>query len=455
AIGWSLTEAGPFNQLCANFVLMASVTTILFNANPLMRFDGYYMLSDAMEIPNLYASGQQYLRNAARRWLMGLPSLLPPWPKRSARLIKVYAVASLGWRIFICTVLIVTAAALFQGAGIVLAVLGVVAWVAVPAGRFFLFVFQGDNLRWGQRGRLAITTLALTASLVGLLSLCPWPFACRAPAYVEYAPLTVLRAASDGFVRKVHVQDGQHVAAGDILVSLENKDLQIAVADLDLAIEKARLQSFVHQNRHELAAYQSTRKKIKSLRQQKAEREAQVRQLTIRAPAAGTVVRRQLDRLLGTYLQQGDEILSIGNGQQKEVRLSVAQEDVDLFQAAVGKAVRIRVPGNDTILAPLTSLEPRATRQPPHVSLCATHGGPLVVQHKEPATEDDTHGDTVELFAPRFKGTVTLGTEQGVQLFSGQRAIVQLTDRHTSIGGHLYRSFQQWLTRKIDAARRG
>ncbi|MDH3716607.1 MAG: HlyD family efflux transporter periplasmic adaptor subunit [Planctomycetota bacterium] len=455
AIGWSLTETGPLNQLFANFVLMASVTTILFNANPLMRFDGYYILSDSLEIPNLYASGQQYMRYAGRRWLMGLNSVLPPWPTRAARFIKIYAVTSFGWRIFICTALVVTAATLFHGAGIVIAVLGLVAWVAVPGYRFIKFVFTGDNLRWGQRGRLAVTTLALTAAVVGVFWLCPWPFASRAPAYVEYDPLTVVRAASTGFVREVHVQNGQTVTAGDVLVVLENEDLQVQLEGLKLSIEKSRLKSNGYQTRHEMAAYQSEQKQIESLLQQKAEREVQVQQLTVRAPTAGTVVRRRLDMLLGTYLKQGDEIVSIGNDQQKEVRLSVAQEDVEFFQSAVGQPVRVRVAGGEKMLAQLTKLEPRATRQPPHLSLCASNGGSLVVQHKEQSSQNNAAGETVELIAPRFNGTVTLEAGQGAQLFSGQRAMVQLTDRSESVGGHLYRSFQHWLKQKIDAASRG
>ena len=67
AILWSRTAPGIVNQCCHHVVIMASLTTILFNANPLMRFDGYYILTDLLEIPNLYSRGARYVQGLARR----------------------------------------------------------------------------------------------------------------------------------------------------------------------------------------------------------------------------------------------------------------------------------------------------------------------------------------------------------------------------------------------------
>jgi putative peptide zinc metalloprotease protein len=291
----------------------------------------------------------------------------------------------------------------------------------------------------------------LAAGIVFLFGVCPWPLAKRAPALVQYAPLTIVRAGSAGFVREVIAEDGQSVAEGDLLLVLENEQLEIELKELDVSVEQSRLKSLGHRNRHEMAAYQAEQKKIEGLLKQRAELQAQVEQLAVRAPSDGTVMRRQLDALLGTYLNEGDEILAIGNDDQKEIRLSVAQEDVDSFQCSLDEPVLIHV-GSDRLLARLTRITPRATLQPPDVSLCATHGGPLVVRQNSPdAKTDSSENETVELVEPRFTGTIALDGHQSRQLRAGGRGVVHLTDRDESVGGHLVRSFQRWLRRRLAA----
>ncbi|MDH3717280.1 MAG: hypothetical protein OES79_04080, partial [Planctomycetota bacterium] len=123
AILWTVTGPGLFNDICFNLLLMASLTTLAFNANPLMRFDGYYILSDLLEIPNLYGDGQQYVRYLGRRYLMGVRTESPLEFELRDLFVRVYGVASLFWRIFICAVMVMAAATLFHGIGLILALL--------------------------------------------------------------------------------------------------------------------------------------------------------------------------------------------------------------------------------------------------------------------------------------------------------------------------------------------
>ena len=118
---WSHTGQGVVNHVCLNVAIMASVTTLLFNANPLMRFDGYYVLADWLEIPNLHARGQQWLTQSARRYLLGMNAQHAAWTRGSGLVIRVYALAAFAWRIVVCAGLVMFAATMFHGAGIVLA----------------------------------------------------------------------------------------------------------------------------------------------------------------------------------------------------------------------------------------------------------------------------------------------------------------------------------------------
>ncbi len=125
---WSTTGPGLVNHVCFNVAIMASATSLIFNVNPLMRFDGYYLLSDWLEIPNLYSVGQSYLRYLGRKYLLGATASAPSWSAGRGVFIPLYALATLVWRIVVCASLIVAATTWYHGAGMVLAVAAIVAW---------------------------------------------------------------------------------------------------------------------------------------------------------------------------------------------------------------------------------------------------------------------------------------------------------------------------------------
>ena len=129
---WIHTDSPVVRQQSYNVMITASFITLIFNANPLMRFDGYYMLSDLLELPNLYGMGQQYTRYLGRRYLMGVKAKMPAWPLRKALIVRVYGLAALLWRLVVCVSIFCAAATLFKGAGIVLAAAGLVLWVGSP-----------------------------------------------------------------------------------------------------------------------------------------------------------------------------------------------------------------------------------------------------------------------------------------------------------------------------------
>ena len=97
---WWNSHPGVFNQLCLDVMFVSSVSTILFNANPLLRYDGYYILSDVLEIPNLRQKANTILSRLASKWCLGIKQPEDPFlPQRKLGLFAFYAVASslYGW----------------------------------------------------------------------------------------------------------------------------------------------------------------------------------------------------------------------------------------------------------------------------------------------------------------------------------------------------------------------
>ncbi len=135
ALIWSVSSPGAVSDLCFNVLFMAAVSTLLFNANPLMRFDGYYMLSDLVGLPNLASLGRTAVTDLARHGLLGVPSRGLPLTARAHFFVTAYGLAAWCWSLLVAAGLIMGAALLFHGAGIVLAAAGVVLWWGLPLGR--------------------------------------------------------------------------------------------------------------------------------------------------------------------------------------------------------------------------------------------------------------------------------------------------------------------------------
>lgn len=440
-------------QHARNVMVAATVTTLLFNANPLMRFDGYYILADVLEIPNLYPLGQEYVRYLGRRYLLGVPAVLPRWPWRTALIIKTYAVASCGWRLLVTVGLILVAEAMFYGAGIVLAVIGAIAWFGLPALRLASYLFKDHGREPPRLGRLALVAGGGGLAILLTLQLAPWPLAVEAPAVVAFAPLTTLRAASPGFVHRLHVAPGDIVQAGQVLILLSNPRLEAELAELELAVQQSELRSRVYRQQEQIAAAQAEDEARHALEVKRRERSNQVAELTIRSPVDGQVLQADLQSLTGTYVAEGTELLSIGDEQQKELVLSVAQADGELFASQRGKPVDVWLHATPAarLAASLEKISPRATTVLARPALGAMAGGPLPVR---PRRDRQTGTEEAwELVEPRLSGAVPLPPERAQLVRAGQRATVKLRIRRGNLGEGLYQIWESWLRGRLASSR--
>ncbi|MDA1050019.1 MAG: HlyD family efflux transporter periplasmic adaptor subunit [Planctomycetota bacterium] len=441
---WSHTSDGVLNQLCVNIIVMATATTVLFNANPLMRFDGYYMLADWLEIPNLYSRGQQFTTFLFRRRVLGehLAGSSLPSHATASRVVKAYGLVAWFWRITVCLSLICAASVLFHGAGIVLAVFAAISWFLAPAGKILARLLMREN--WPQLRRLTVVTAAVAGGATLLFAFTPAPFPRRSPGVIEYKPITVVRSGSAGFVREILVSPGESVEAGDVIAKLENPILLDELRSVELAIKESDLRSRLRRQRGEMAAYQAEQDKLVALKAQFDAKAKQVDGLVVRAPATGQVVGRSLPLLLDSYLQEGDELCRVGKESEKEVQLSIHQDDVQAFQARIGSSVAIRG-ATGVIHADLTSITPRATDQPTHPALCSSHGGPLPVR----ADHNKNSPEGIRLLEPRFVGHVTLPADESEQLRAGQLCTISIRSPNDTIGHVLAGQVHDWFASKL------
>lgn len=444
AIVWGWTINPWLEMTCRNIIFMAGLSTVLFNLNCLMRFDGYYMLADWLNIQNLYQAGQRYVRHLAKRHVLNMPSNPPRVEPRLVKFVVLYGFAAIVWRVCFCIGILIAAAHFFHGAGLLMAVLSGVVWFGLPVLRLGVFLWKGHGDQQPDRARVAVVSV-LAVAIVGTVLALPWPSSRRAHGVVDFLDMHTLRADSPGFIKRIRVQPGQSVEWGQVLMEIANPNLRRELADLELQIQLQTIRQRILLQSDEKALYLAANRKLESLREQRDQLQQRVHDLHVRAPVSGEIIAADLSWLQGSYVRIGQELISVGAPDAKAVRIVVGQQDANVFRAHVGESVRLGVHGSSrsSELARLDGLRPRATRRLPHPVLSATMGGPLTVQKKGTGARN-----TTELVEPCFEGLVTLPQQVAHALRSGQRCVVALRGAHQSVGRQLWASFREFVTRK-------
>lgn len=445
---WTRVDSLVMKHVLYNVIVMASVSTILFNANPLMKFDGYYILSDLLQQPNLYTQSSEAIQQLSARWIWGQSTSAPATRGRNRGVLLVYGIAAIVWRLLICFSMLIAASVLFHGAGVALVIAGAIAWFGLPLvkfGRMLIRLLQQQPARL-VRGVL-VSSVLLGAAGLFLFGL-PAPFQTVAPGVVQLQDGRQVRTEVDGFIETVHVEAGQKVRRGDVLLTLRNDEIVNQVVDLELQIrqETIRRQSAMMELRSGDATVAMGN--LRSLRQRLAQAKRRQQGLTIVAPTSGIVIERELATRLDTFVREGDELLVVDDGRSRRIWISLAEEDIETAGRLGNAMVPVRIGTRPVTAGIVERVIPRASRKLPAPSLAATEGGPLAVRKSNRGEEAEAE---MELTDHRFMAVIRLPENQLLPL--GERGYATLGSRDESLGRHLFRAGREWLERQLEMAR--
>jgi len=417
-----------------------------------MRFDGYFILSDLLNIPNLYTKGTKWFGDRLKSCFFGTPKTPGICGHDERMYVAAYGSLAFFWKISISVGLVIASSVLFHGAGIVLAGLGVVLWFGMPLFQQYKQLFGESAKQSINRSRTAFSCGLSLILLVGLFTFFRAPSIKSAPAIVQFGDETIVRAGADGFIREILVKDGQAVRAGDSMVVMSNPQLTLEVDRLLYEANEAKIQSRIHQQKQETSLAQSQQQKYVSLMDQAMEKQKQADALIVRADFDGFVFQRGLSNSFDSFSKRGDPLLTLAKRDQKEVVISVDQKDLESLRTNEGLPVRVLVPGMEMFESKLDKIEPTASSKPSHISLCAHVSGPLPV--KQAAANDSSGGeaDAMELLSPRLTATLELDKELSTQLHSGQIGRAFFKARSQSLGSYLFLAASDWLEKQFEQA---
>ncbi len=370
---WWFTEPGMLHYLCLNIMFISSVSTILFNANPLLRYDGYYILSDLVEIPNLRQKATSILGHKMGKWFLGLePPEDPFLPERNQAFFALYTVAAVIYRWFIMASILFFLYKVFEPYGLKILGQGIAAMaiyglVVQPFVKLYKFFAVPGRIHKVKKPRM-YATLAGLAALVAAFLYVPLPHAVFCPVEIQVRDAANVFVTVPGTLEEIKVRPGDVVAEGAELAVLSSVDLEqeIARQQGQLDVSKARLNNLKYRSSSDPrvdSEIPQTKEYCKAVEAKLQEIKDKRDRLVLQAPKAGMIVpppsnpeKESADdqlagwsgtplmrRNIGAFLQAKPAVLfcQIGDRTKMEATLVLDQSEVDFV--AKGQQVEIKL----------------------------------------------------------------------------------------------------------------
>ena len=440
-IAWVSLEPGPARAAALDIMILCGFSTVLFNANPLLRFDGYYVLSDLIGIPNLDTRARKYLTTLTRRVLLGMPGQ-PDTAESSgerAWLIAFGVLSAIYRMVMVITIGLIVAAKFFVF-GAALAIASAVQTLVLPvlgAARFVLF---GRELRTG-RARAVLGAGAGLATLAALLFVLPIPHTLVVPGVVWVPSEAIVRAGADGFVTAIETPPGSDVEPGMHLIRLQDPvaaaQLEVLAAEtgvqharFDAAnlIDRVQAKLVAEQLARAAAAYSLARSRYDGLESV--------------AESRGRFVVPNAATLPGRFVRKGEVLGYVLPGDGIDVRAIVSQADLDQIRGrAPTIEVRLAEEVGEVLPGRLVREVPSSMDRAPAAALSPEGGGPMLTDPTSPNHERPLdRWYEFDIAVPEGRSTQRIG----------EHAMVRFDLGGKPIGWRLIRGARQMLLRSLD-----
>ncbi len=465
---WWFSEPGlTINQVALSMMFVCSVSTLLFNGNPLLRFDGYYILADILEIPNLRQKATEVLRRKLVDVCLGLEQAEDPFlPKRGQFWFMLYTVSAVVYRWVVLASILFFLNSVLEPYGLkiigqAIAMASIVGLVIQPSIQLYRFFHIPGRMHQVKKPRL-IATLSVLGAVLALVVFLPLPFHIRCALEIQARDAESVFVDTPGRLTQIIAKPGQRVEPGEPIVRLEDDALRLTLSELEGQVKEyeTQLQTYRRLKRldPEVAGQiESTEKLLDSTRKQYLEKKSDEKRLEIRAPVAGLIIPPPprdgsggadgmlpewsgsllMDKNLGARLKESDLVCQVGDPKKMEVVLFVEQADIELVHEGQDVEVKLDAYPYKRYQSQIEEIARRDVKYSP-ASLSNQAGGDL-------ATQTDPETGAQKLVHASYQARAPLDDSQGV-LVSGMRGSAKIHPGWKPLGWRFWR----WMTRTFN-----
>ncbi len=436
---WLTAEPGLVRALAFNVMLIGGVSTLLFNGNPLLRFDGYFVLADLIEIPNLGQRSNRYVWYLFKRAFGVKGAKSPVTAPGEAKWLFTYSIAAFLYRVFISFAIALFVATQFFFVGVILAIWALSATFVVPVIKGARYLLTGVELR-ATRGRAIALTTVVLGGLGAAIFLVPLPWATTVHGVVWLEPRAQLRLQTAGFVAEAVVAD-MPVTPGTVLLRAEDPGLDSRLELQRLELQEAELRlAAVDLGDRVQGRILSERADL--LRDRIAETEARRARLTVDAPIAGHAVLPGAKDLPGRRLERGALVGYILSDAPLRLRVAVSEGRADLVRNRTRNVtVRLLSDVMTEIPGRVAGEVPQSQNVLPSAALAREGGGDVVLN---PAASQP-----LTALRPVFLFDVSLESDHTAQRV-GERALVRFDHGSAPLSMRLERLLRSVFLRQFD-----
>lgn len=460
---WTRGSDSMLNQLCLSTMFVCSVSTLMFNGNPLLRFDGYYILMDLLEIPNLHQKSAEVLRRWIVQNCLGIEVPESPFlPQRNRFLFGLFIIASNVYRWFVTfSILMFLNQVLkpygLQVIGFLLGLVGVFGLVVMPVIQMAKFLYTPGRMSQVKQKNVIVSLLVI-AAVVGAIAFIPLPHFVYCPFDVAPSENDAVFVEAAGQIESVDVQPGQHVEQGQQIAKLRNEELELQLSRLrnlrrQTAADLKTLQSQSVRDPSLLAQIPPIEDALRLLDRQVEVKEAEAAKLVLRAHRSGEIVPPPERRAraaaksdlpewtgtpfdsqnLGALLNPGELFCHVVDGGRYRAVLVIDQSEIEFIEP--GQPVTLKVdlhPGDWSYGKIITIAKSQLEALPP--SLTSSAGGTI-------AAKPDASGTQRPLSTTYQAGVLIEKPPRDLR--SGMRGRARVFTGYRSVGSRIWRYLVQ------------
>ncbi len=438
---WAQTGEGVLHSLAYNVLFVASVTTLLFNANPLMRYDGYYILSDLVEIPNLQHRATETVRYLAERWLFGVRHLENPTPStRQAFFLAAFGIAGMIYRVLLFLGIAVYLSGQFLLLGILMALLCVFSFTVRPLWKLAVYLAHHPHLARTRR-RAILVCGGAAALLVLFLGLWPAPSRFRAPGVLRAENYSEIFTSTPGVLTELLAPSGTVVQEGQPLLRFVSTELRLELAAGRAALAEviAEEERALDRNAAELGPIRSRRELAeKRLRRLEQQRDS----LVLIAPHLGTWVAPRVEDSVGQWFPRGHPVGQVVQTAEFRFSAVISQDEAaNLFSGNMRRS-EVRVAGQAASSLDVRSIRVLPAEQAllPSAALGWTAGGEIAVSPRDP--------NGIRAAEPFFELRAAVAPRDDVRILHGRSGKIRVDLQREPYLAQWYRKTRQLFQKR-------
>ncbi len=444
---WANTSVDTgLHILARNIVILTSISTLLFNINPLLRFDGYFVFSDLLNLPNLYQRSQAYVIFLFKRYFLGVEKAITHVEKRREKIIyTIYAIAAFFYRIMISVGIYFILRGNLALLGTILAISLFILWFGIPLIKGAIYLFTGDELA-GMRHKALFRFTSFFALLFFLLIAVPVESSVIVEGIAESRKQYIIYSEVEGTLIDFAKTDTPVNKGKSFLIKIDNPGIDAEYEDMRLGEKVTRAKLEYAQDEGDIDSVGRYALELHADIQNLEILRSHVEKQVIVSPVDGIWVAPDLTSREGKWIGRGDMLGSIYSADDLRLRIAVDQfdaarlfsEDIKSTEFVVSERMDLRGENNNLFTAQIEAQAvPAGRRELFHPALSVQGGGELQTIQTEEGEQTTEHYFELKL----------LPEQESVKYISpGQKVFVRLVFGKQPLMTQWVRRLRQFFT---------